>query len=182
MGSSIRQARGPGSRRVYSFADLVALRVVARLLEAGVSLQAVRRAIRYLKRHNDRPLTTLGLIANGRRVFVLTEDPTKMIEATAEGQVVIAIDVQPIVKHLKADVTRLSASRQVDVRVRGRAYRAVLTPDLEAGGYSVEVPDLPGCITEGDTRPEARRMAREAIEAWLEAAAPERLRGHAHGS
>ena len=83
---------------------------------------------------------------------------------------------------LKADVTRLSASRQVDVRVRGRAYRAVLTPDLEAGGYSVEVPDLPGCITEGDTRPEARRMAREAIEAWLEAAAPERLRGHAHGS
>src|SRR2546423_10829676 len=71
VGSSIRQARGPGSRRVYSFADLVALRVVARLLHARVPLQAVRPAIRYLQPHNDRRLTTLGLIANGRRVFEL---------------------------------------------------------------------------------------------------------------
>src|SRR2546428_10811660 len=101
VGASIRQAAGRGSRRVYSFEDLVALRVVARLLDAGVSLQAVRRAVRYLKRHTDRPLTTLGLIANGRRVFAFTDDPTKMIEATAQGQVVIAIDVTPIVKTLK---------------------------------------------------------------------------------
>lgn len=151
----------------------MALRVVARLLDAGVSLQAVRRVVRYLKRHSDRPLTTLGLIADGRRVFVLTEEPSKMIEATAQGQVVIAIDVEPIVNNLEVDVTKLSASREAGVRVRGHAYRVVLTPDLEAGGYSVEVPDLPGCITEGDTLSEARRMARGAIEVWLDAAAPE---------
>src|SRR3977135_257023 len=60
VGSSIRQAAGRGSRRGYSFQDLVALRVVARLLDAGVSLQAVRRAVEYLKQHADRPLSTLG--------------------------------------------------------------------------------------------------------------------------
>src|SRR6266478_4444852 len=43
VGASIRQAAGSGSRRVYSFEDLVALRVIARLLDAGVSLQAVAR-------------------------------------------------------------------------------------------------------------------------------------------
>ncbi len=179
-GASIRQAAGRGSRRVYSFEDLVALRVIARLLDAGVSLQAVRRAVEYLKRRTERPLATLGLIAKGKRVFALTEDPTKMIEATAQGQVVIAIDIEPIVKNLHADVTELSAAREIDVRARGRTYRTVLTPDLEAGGYTIEVPELPGCITEADTLPEARRMAREAIEAWLGVAAPQSVRRRAH--
>ena len=173
IGSSIRKAAGHGSRRVYSFEDLVALRVVARLLEAGVSLQAVRRAVEYLKQHTERPLSTLALAAKGNRVFVLTGNPAKIIEATAQGQVVIAIDVEPIVKDLRAHVTELSAARDIDVRVRGRGYRAVLTPDLEAGGYTVEVRELPGCITEADTLPEARCMTREAIEAWLDAAAPQ---------
>ena len=180
VGASIRQATGPGSRRVYSFEDLVALRVVARLLDAGVSLQAVRRAVEYLQRHTERPLTTLGLVAKGKRVFALMEDATKMIEATAQGQVVIAIDVELIVKHLQADVTELSAVRKIDVRARGRAYQAMLTPDLEAGGYAIEVPELPGCITEADTLPEARRMAREAIEAWLDVAVPNSVRRRAH--
>ncbi len=180
VGASIRQAAGSGSRRVYSFEDLVALRVIARLLDAGVSLQAVRRAVEYLKRHTERPLATLGLIAKGKRVFALTEDPTKMIEATAQGQVVIAIDVEPIVKNLQAEVTQLSATREIDVRARGRGYRAVLTPDLEAGGYTIEVPELPGCITEADAFSEAKRMAREAIEAWLDVAAPQTVRGRAH--
>src|SRR6266478_8360776 len=157
VGASIRQAAGSGSRRVYSFEDLVALRVIARLLDAGVSLQAVRRAVEYLKRHTERPLATLGLIAKGKRAFALTEDPTKMIEATAQGQVVIAIDVEPIVKNLQAEVTQLSATREIDVRARGRGYRAVLTPDLEAGGYTIEVPELPGCITEADAFSEAKQ-------------------------
>jgi hypothetical protein len=59
-------------------------------------------------------------------------------------------DVEPIVRDLRADVTELSAAREIDVRVRGRRYRTVLTPDLEEGGYTTEVPELPGCIPEAD--------------------------------
>jgi predicted RNase H-like HicB family nuclease len=55
------------------------------------------------------------------------------------------------------------------VRVRGREYRVILTPDLEAGGYAIRVPELPGCFSEADTIAEARRMAREAIALWLDA-------------
>jgi hypothetical protein len=57
--------------------------------------------------------------------------------------------------------------RVVGLRVQGRVYRAVLTPDRRVGGYTVRVPALPGCITEGDTLVEAKRMAREAIALWL---------------
>jgi predicted RNase H-like HicB family nuclease len=59
----------------------------------------------------------------------------------------------------------------ITVHVRGRDYRVVLTPDPDVGGYTIEVPELPGCLSEGDAMAEAREMAAEAIDAWLAAAA-----------
>jgi antitoxin HicB len=47
-------------------------------------------------------------------------------------------------------------------------YSVLLLPDVEAGGYTVEVPSLPGVVTEGDTREEALANAREAISLFLE--------------
>jgi DNA-binding transcriptional MerR regulator/predicted RNase H-like HicB family nuclease len=167
--SSIRQARGKGSRRVYAFEDLVALRLVRKLREAGIPLQAIRRAVRYLQAHVDRPLSRIALMADGKRVLALTDDATRMVEATGQGQVVISVDVGPIRRHLEAGVSDLSSVRDLQVRVRGRAYRAVLTPDLEAGGFTITIPELPGCISEADTVSEARVMARDAISAWLAA-------------
>ncbi len=49
-----------------------------------------------------------------------------------------------------------------------RQYTVILTPDPEEGGYTVRVPALPGCNTQGDTREEALVNAREAIEGYLE--------------
>lgn len=46
--------------------------------------------------------------------------------------------------------------------------RIVLEPSDE-GGYTVYVPSLPGCISEGDTREEAQRNIKEAIELYFEA-------------
>ena len=51
-------------------------------------------------------------------------------------------------------------------------YTVILVPE-EEGGYSVEVPALPGCYTQGETRDEAISMAKEAIELYLES-----CRGH----
>jgi antitoxin HicB len=48
-----------------------------------------------------------------------------------------------------------------------REYEVVLQPE-EEGGFSVSVPDLPGCWTQGETREEALAMAKEAIEGYLE--------------
>ena len=50
-----------------------------------------------------------------------------------------------------------------------RRYTVLLLPDAEEGGYTVRVPALPGCVTEGDTLEEALENAREAIVLYLEA-------------
>ncbi|OGO33152.1 MAG: hypothetical protein A2Z29_08490 [Chloroflexi bacterium RBG_16_56_11] len=46
-------------------------------------------------------------------------------------------------------------------------YTVILVPEAE-GGYSVDVPALPGCFTQGETKEEAIAMAKEAIELYLE--------------
>ena len=53
-----------------------------------------------------------------------------------------------------------------------REYEIVLQPEAE-GGFSVSVPDLPGCHTQGETREEALAMAKDAIEGYLETLAQE---------
>lgn len=47
-------------------------------------------------------------------------------------------------------------------------YIAVFEPDNEAGGYTVTIPALPGCISEGDTFEEAQKNIKEAAELYLE--------------
>jgi len=47
-------------------------------------------------------------------------------------------------------------------------YTILLHPDEEQGGYTVTVPALPGCITEGDTIEESIAMAKEAIQLYIE--------------
>jgi antitoxin HicB len=48
-------------------------------------------------------------------------------------------------------------------------YTIILHPDQEEGGYTVTVPALPGCITQGDTTDEAIVMAKDAIRLHIEA-------------
>ena len=48
-----------------------------------------------------------------------------------------------------------------------RQYTLILEPEPEEGGYSVTVPALPGCRTQGETIEECIERAREAIAAWI---------------
>lgn len=170
---SIRQARGKGSRRVYSFEDLVELKVIARLLALGISLPAVRKATRYMHLHFTnliRPLARLAVVADGKRILVRTAENRELVDVTSGGQAVISVAVEPIARELRSKVTDLQAPRKLRVRVGSRTFVAILTPDLAAGGYSIEVPEFPGVVTEADTVPEARRMTSDAIRVWQAAA------------
>jgi len=52
--------------------------------------------------------------------------------------------------------------------MRNYKYTIILEPDLEEGGYTVTVPSLPGCVTQGETIEEAIAMARDAIRLFIE--------------
>jgi len=49
-----------------------------------------------------------------------------------------------------------------------RKYTIILEPDTEEGGYTVTVPALPGCITQGETIEQCIERAREAIAGYIE--------------
>ena len=55
-----------------------------------------------------------------------------------------------------------------DDAMKDYQYTIILHPDAEQGGYTVTVPCLPGCVTEGDTLEEAIAMAKEAIQLYIE--------------
>lgn len=68
---SIVQSTGKGSDRIYSFQDIVALRVAGKLRTAGISLQALRQVLAYLQARDgfESPLAETYLVSDGRDVF-----------------------------------------------------------------------------------------------------------------
>jgi predicted RNase H-like HicB family nuclease len=61
----------------------------------------------------------------------------------------------------------LRSGAMVAIGIGARVYTVVLIPDEQMGGYSVEVPALPGCLTQGDTLKAALANAHEAIECHI---------------
>jgi DNA-binding transcriptional MerR regulator len=91
---SIRDASGSGTQRLYSFQDLVTLRVIKNLLDTGVSLQRVRNAVEHL-RDMDRPLTEVTLMSDGHGVYE-AHSPEAVVDLLRSGQGVFAIAVDRV--------------------------------------------------------------------------------------
>lgn len=116
---SIRDAVGSGSQRLYSFDDIVTLKVVKRLLDVGVSLQRIRRAIDYV-RDRGLSLRNLTLASDGETVYA-ANDAHEVVDLLQRGQGVFAIAVEPLYTEMESEVVSLQAERaaapQVDDEV-----------------------------------------------------------------
>src|SRR5699024_11898909 len=66
---SLRNASGSGSARLYSFRDVLVLKVVKRLLDTGVSLQQIRSAIEHLRERGVVDLVQITLMSDGASVY-----------------------------------------------------------------------------------------------------------------
>ena len=111
---SIRDASGSGTQRLYSFQDLVTLRVIKNLLDTGVSLQRVRVAVEHL-RDMEEPLTGVTLMSDGDGVYE-AHSPEAVVDLLRSGQGVFAIaldrvwsDVEKAVPKSKARTGRRAA-------------------------------------------------------------------------
>jgi len=151
---SVREVSGYSSVRLYSFTDLVQLRVARTLKDKGLSVQKIRKSINYLKKsfpEVDQPFTEKRLITDRETIFVLTEDTQTMLDTLAQGQMVMAIAIGEIIEDLKGEIEKISKDRKYRVKVAGETYEVILHPDLEDGGFWVECPGLPGCASQRDT-------------------------------
>ena len=69
---SVRSATGSGSQRLYSFRDILLLKVIKRLLDAGISLQQIRTAVQHLRERGTDDLTRVTLMSDGASVYECT--------------------------------------------------------------------------------------------------------------
>ena len=103
---SISEARGSGTQRRYSYRDLLELKVIKRLLDAGVSLQSARRALEVLRRSGT-PVATANLVLNGSQ-SVLATSGEEIIDLLKGGQGVLNIvALAGVVRELDAAITEL---------------------------------------------------------------------------
>jgi len=103
----------PGRRRLYSFRDLVALRVVKSLLDNGMSVQRVRRAWDYLRRTGDMEhhLSEVRLITDGESIFRVASDDEGVVDALREGQLAFFVAINEITRDVEEDISRFELDR-----------------------------------------------------------------------
>ena len=82
---SIQTATGSGSQRLYSFRDILVLKLVKRLLDAGVSLQQIRVAVEQLHEAGVSDLTNTTLMSDGVTVYLCTSQD-EVIDLLGQGQ------------------------------------------------------------------------------------------------
>jgi predicted RNase H-like HicB family nuclease len=179
---SVKEATGYGSGRLYSFVDLVQLKVAKALKDKGVSLQKIRRSITFIKKNFpdvEKPLSEMRFLTDGDTIFVLTKENKAILDTLAKGQIVFALALGEIIENLKGEVKNISQDRKYKVSLKGKSYDVILHPDTEDGGYWVECRSLPGCSSQGDTIEEALEMIKDAIKGHLEVAAEKKKKKRA---
>ena len=107
---SISEARGSGTQRRYSYTDLLELKVIKRLLDAGVSLQSARRALEVL-RSSGADVATANLVLNGSQ-SVLAHSGEEIIDLLKGGQGVLNIvALEGVVRELDAAIHELEPAQ-----------------------------------------------------------------------
>jgi len=94
---SVQDARGSGSQRLYSFPDVVQLKVIKRLLDAGMSLKRIRQAVEILRQQlrSERPLADVTLLSDGSTIYAATS-ADEVVDVFRRGQGVFGIAVGPV--------------------------------------------------------------------------------------
>jgi len=165
---SLRPAAGRGTKRLYSFRDLVELVVVSNLREMGISLQRVRRCVEFIREPFPRvesPLVELSLVTDGQAVFLLTDDPETILD-TLRKQFVWSLPISAWLRSARNALKSAGATRTEKVTVSGRTFTVTIERDPEDGWWVGLVDELPGCGSQGSTLEELRDMVADAIRSY----------------
>ena len=104
---SIRSASGSGSARLYSFRDILVLKVIKRFLSAGVSLQNIRSAVDHLKSRGNDDLSSITLMSDGASIYECTNSD-EVYDLLQAGQGVFGIAIGRVWSEVQGDLINLS--------------------------------------------------------------------------
>ena len=94
---SIEKGEGSGSRRRYSYKDLLELRVIKNLIDGGIKVEKIREIFEYLKENLDLDVTKVNLVISGNKT-VLVKSGDELIDILQKGQGVLNIHPLATVK------------------------------------------------------------------------------------
>ncbi|MBC9225075.1 MerR family transcriptional regulator [Aeromicrobium sp. 636] len=107
---TVRSATGSGTARLYSFKDILLLKIIKRLLDAGVSLQQIRTAIDHLRERGTEDLTQVTLMSDGASVYEC-RSANEVIDLLQGGQGVFGIAIGGVWKEIEGTLHELPTER-----------------------------------------------------------------------
>jgi DNA-binding transcriptional MerR regulator len=107
---SVRGATGSGTQRLYSFRDILLLKVIKRLLDAGISLQQIRTAVHHLRARGTDDLTRVTLMSDGASVYECTSND-EVIDLLQGGQGVFGIAIGGVWREIEGSLAELPSER-----------------------------------------------------------------------
>lgn len=115
LGPSLQVASGSGTQRLYTFQDVVTLRVIKSLKDAGTSLHKIRSAFEQLEeqvgegwRNSD-----ITLLSNGTTIYAATS-PEEVIDLLQRGQGVFGIAIRPVHDEVRGELHKLFPDRDIE--------------------------------------------------------------------
>lgn len=108
---SMQNAQGSGTIRLYSFYDILVLKVVKRLLDTGVSLQNIRAAIDHLRGQGIEDISSITLMSDGASIYECRSDD-EVIDLLRGGQGVFGIALGSIVNEVEATLNELPIAEE----------------------------------------------------------------------
>ena len=129
---SVRVATGSGMQRLYSFRDILVLKVVKRLLDTGVSLQNIRTAVAHLRERGTQDLAQITLMSDGASVYECTNQD-EVIDLVQNGQGVFGIAVGRVWREVEGQLANLPSESEGTATESGHAVEAGSADSLVAG-------------------------------------------------
>lgn len=107
---TVRSASGSGTQRLYGFRDILLLKVIKRLLDAGISLQQIRTAVAHLRARGTDDLTRVTLMSDGASVYECTSND-EVIDLLQGGQGVFGIAIGGVWREIEGSLADLPSER-----------------------------------------------------------------------
>ena len=108
INSSLRNIKGSGHHRTYSFEDLLKVKIIKNLREAGMSLQKIRQALKALEKlmGSDSNYSDVTVVSDGQSIYA-SRDELQFIDILKKGQAVFGISLGPVQEEVERIVIDL---------------------------------------------------------------------------
>ena len=130
---TIQSSNGkPGVPKLYSFRDIVSLRVIKTLLDNGMSIQRVRRAWKYLTRNGNLQdqLSEVKLVSDGETIYTVEDD--KVFDALKSGQLAFFETIDEVTKEVREDVSKFELDKERFLNLLTKVEEDVLSQQMQA--------------------------------------------------